>query len=104
MSMLNEFFSITGDKSIFDGLEITKDQTICDGYMGKYPALFVSFKDIVATTFDGACAQMRKIISIIDAVQVKYNLQNIGYTIYNDTGIFQKYVCRLDIMRFSWYH
>jgi len=63
MSMLNEFFSVTGDKSIFEGLAITKDQTICDGYMGKYPTVFVSFKDIVAPAFDGACAQMRKIIS-----------------------------------------
>ena len=63
MSMLNEYFSVVGDKSIFDGLAITEEKQICDAYMGKYPTVFVSFKDIVAPTFEGACAQMRKIIS-----------------------------------------
>jgi len=63
MSMLNEFFSVIGDKSIFDGLAITDEKAICDAYMGKYPTVFVSFKDIVAPTFEGACEQMRTIIS-----------------------------------------
>lgn len=63
MSMLNEFFSVIGDKSIFDGLAITQYQTLCEAWMGKYPTIFVSFKDIVAPTFEGACNQMRTIIS-----------------------------------------
>ena len=62
MSMLNEFFSVIGEKNIFDGLAITEDKRICDDYMGKYPVVFVSFKDIVAPTFEGACAQMRTIV------------------------------------------
>ncbi len=62
MSMLNEFFSPVGDKSIFDDLAITEDKQLCDTWMGKYPTVFVSFKDIVASTFDGACAQMRTVI------------------------------------------
>ncbi len=62
MSMLNEYFSVIGDKSIFDGLAITEEKAICDAYMGKYPTVFVSFKDIVAPTFEGACGQMKKII------------------------------------------
>ncbi len=62
MSMLNEYFNVIGDKSIFDGLAITEEKAICDAYMGKYPTVFVSFKDIVAPTFEGACGQMRKII------------------------------------------
>ncbi len=62
MSMLNEYFSVIGDKSIFDGLAITDEKQICDAYMGKYLTVFVSFKDIVAPTFEGACGQMRKII------------------------------------------
>ena len=62
MSMLNEFFNTVGDKSIFDGLAITKETQICENWMGKYPTVFVSFKDIVAPTFDGACSQMRTVI------------------------------------------
>ena len=61
MSMLNEFFSVTGDKSIFDGLAITEDKQLCETWMGKYPTVFVSFKDIVAPTFEGACSQMQTI-------------------------------------------
>jgi len=62
MSMLNEYFSVIGDKSIFEGLAIAEEKEVCDAYMGKYPTVFVSFKDIVAPTFEGACGQMRKII------------------------------------------
>ena len=62
MSMLNEFFSVVGDKSIFNELTITQHQTLCDAWMGKYPTIFVSFKDIVAPTFEGACNQMLRII------------------------------------------
>ena len=46
MSMLNEFFNTVGDKSIFDGLAITEETQICENWMGKYPVVFVSFKEI----------------------------------------------------------
>ena len=54
MSMLEHFFSIEGDKSIFDGLGILKDSKLCDGYMGKYPVISVSLKGINAATYEGA--------------------------------------------------
>lgn len=54
MSMLEYFFSIEGDKSIFDGLEILKDQKLCDEYMGKYPVISVSLKGINAAAYEGA--------------------------------------------------
>lgn len=44
MSMLENFFSLQGDKSIFDGLEISKEAALCEEYMGKYPVVFVSLK------------------------------------------------------------
>lgn len=53
MSMLEYFFSIEGDKSIFDGLEILKDQKLCDEYMGKYPVISVSLKGINAAAYEG---------------------------------------------------
>ena len=54
MSMLEYFFSIEGDKSIFDGLEILKDPKLCDEYMGKYPVISVSLKGINAATYETA--------------------------------------------------
>lgn len=54
MSMLEHFFSIEGDQSIFDGLEISKDAKLCEEYMGKYPVMFVSLKGINAESYDTA--------------------------------------------------
>ncbi len=54
MSMLEHFFSITGDKGIFDGLEISKEAALCEEYMGKYPVVSVSLKGIDAGAFETA--------------------------------------------------
>lgn len=54
MSMLEHFFSIEGDQSIFDGLEISKDTKLCEKHMGKYPVMFVSLKGINAATYEKA--------------------------------------------------
>lgn len=54
MSMLEHFFSIEGDKSIFEGLKISKDTELTEEYMGRYPVIFVSLKCINAATYDRA--------------------------------------------------
>lgn len=51
MSMLEHFFSIERDQSIFDGLEISKDTKLCEEYMGKYPVISISLKGINAGIF-----------------------------------------------------
>ncbi len=54
MSMLEHFFSLNGDKSIFDGLEISKETAVCEEYMGKYPVVSISLKGIDALNFETA--------------------------------------------------
>ena len=54
MSMLEHFFSIERDQSIFDGLEISKDAKLCEAYMGKYPVISISLKGINAATYKDA--------------------------------------------------
>ena len=54
MSMLEHFFSIEGDRSIFEGLKISKDTELTEEYMGRYPVIFVSLKGINAATYDRA--------------------------------------------------
>ena len=54
MSMLEHFFSIERDKSIFDGLKISKNAKQCEENMGKYPVISVSLKGINAATYEGA--------------------------------------------------
>ena len=51
MSMLEHFFSLDGDKSIFDGLEISKETALREGYMGKYPVVSISLKGMDALNY-----------------------------------------------------
>lgn len=52
--MLESFFSLDADQSIFDGLNISKETALCEEYMGKYPVLSVSLKGIDARTYETA--------------------------------------------------
>lgn len=54
MSMLEHFFSLDGDKSIFEGLKISKETALCEEYMGKYPVISISLKGIDALNFETA--------------------------------------------------
>lgn len=54
MSMLKHFFALNGDKSIFDGLEISKETVLCEEYMGKYPVVSISLKGMEAPDFERA--------------------------------------------------
>ena len=54
MSMLEHFFSIERDQSIFEGLKISKDTKLCEEYMGKYPVISISLKGINAATYEAA--------------------------------------------------
>ena len=54
MSMLEHFFSIERDQSIFNGLEISKDTKLCEEYMGKYPVISISLKGINAAAYEDA--------------------------------------------------
>ena len=54
MSMLEHFFSIEREQSIFDELEISKDTKLCEEYMGKYPVISISLKGINAAAYEDA--------------------------------------------------
>ena len=54
MSMLRYFFEIGTDKTLFDGLSISENAELCREYMGKFPVIFLSFKDVEGLTFEQA--------------------------------------------------
>lgn len=62
MSMLEHFFSLDGDKSIFDGLEISKETALCQEYMGKYPVVSISLKGIDAQNYETAYQMAVRVI------------------------------------------
>lgn len=61
MSMLRSFFEIGTDKSLFDGLYISRNKELCDMHMGKYPVISITLKGIEGMTFEEA-RNMLKII------------------------------------------
>ncbi len=62
MSMLRNFFEIGTDKSLFDGLYIADNKELCDEYMGKYPVIFISLKDVDGHTYEDAFDALVQII------------------------------------------
>ena len=54
MSMLQSFFELGKDKTLFDGLRISDNQELCEKYQGKFPVVSVSLKGINGATYEDA--------------------------------------------------
>ena len=54
MSMLQSFFEIGKDKTLFDGLRISDNQELCEEYQGKFPVVSFSLKGINGATYEEA--------------------------------------------------
>lgn len=62
MSMLKSFFEIGADEAIFGGLEISKETALCGEYMGKYPVISISLKDVSGASYGMALKKMSSLI------------------------------------------
>ena len=62
MSMLKCFFETGGDGTLFDGLEISREKELCDKYMGKFPVISISLKEVEGESFDAAKGILRSVI------------------------------------------
>lgn len=51
MSMLKYFFEYGCERELFDGLKIAEEKELCEKYMGNFPVIFVSLKDVNAKDF-----------------------------------------------------
>ena len=71
MSMLKSFFEIGADRTLFDGLAISKETALCEEYMGKYPVIFISLKGVDGLTFEDAYGMLRRIIRA-EAFRMEY--------------------------------
>ncbi len=63
MSMLRYFFEIGADASLFDGLQITRNKKLCEEFQGKYPVIFLSFKNVEGLTFADAQYRLTELIA-----------------------------------------
>ena len=54
MSMLKCFFEIGTDVTLFENLYISERKELCEEYMGKYPVIFLSLKDVDGLSYEEA--------------------------------------------------
>ena len=52
MSMLRHYFEIGSDSTLFDGLAVSKNQKLCQEFMGKYPVISISLKGVDADNYE----------------------------------------------------
>lgn len=88
MSMLKSFFEIGADPALFDGLYISQNKELCENYMGKYPVVFLSLKDVEGFTFEEAQSSLCELITS-EARRFKFlpnsdRLDNDEKNIYRD--------------------
>ncbi|MBE6843289.1 MAG: hypothetical protein E7510_10750 [Ruminococcus sp.] len=62
MSMLRYFFEIGTDHTLFNGLKISDEKEICKEYMGKFPVISISLKDVSGANFSKAVYKLKSII------------------------------------------
>ena len=62
MSMLRYFFEIGTDNTLFDGLYISRNEKLCQDYMGMFPVIFIYLKDVDGLDFEEARRRLTEVI------------------------------------------
>ena len=65
MSMLRAFFEVGAEANLFDGLYISHKKELCEQYMGKYPVISFTLKNIEGQSFDEVKKSMKYLIGTI---------------------------------------
>lgn len=58
MNMLKTFFEYGCDNNLFNGLKIADEKELCEKYMGQFPVISISLKDIDASNYNDAKAAL----------------------------------------------
>ena len=82
MSMLKAFFEISDDKKCFENTKISREVSLCERYMGRFPVIFVSLKSVSAETYEKACEMAAQIING-EARRFQYLLNSDRLTEYD---------------------
>ena len=81
MSMLKSFFELDGRKEIFEGLAISKEVSLCEKYMGKFPVISMSLKGINADSYEIAREMAISAVNL-EAMRFQYLLDSERLTIF----------------------
>ena len=76
MNMLANFFDISKDsKALFEGLEVSKDTTLCEQWRNQWPVLFVSFRRVDGLNFQSAYGMLKATICEL-CIEHRYLLES----------------------------
>ena len=75
MNMLQSFLEIGCDKSLFNGLKVSREKELCEEYMGKFPVIFISLKGVDGLSFANARDMLWEII-LKELRRLQYLLQD----------------------------
>ena len=64
MSTLQAFFETGCDAELFQGLKISQDRELCQKYMGQFPVISVSLKNIEGARYQDAVEALRNVIGL----------------------------------------
>lgn len=62
MNTLQYFFEYGCAGSVFDGLRIAEETELCAKYMGKFPVISITLKEVVSAAFEGAKGMLGAVI------------------------------------------
>ncbi len=75
MNTLKYFFSYGCDPKLFDGLAISEETELCEKYMGKFPVISITLKNVEARDYKGAFASLCTVIGR-EALRFRFLLES----------------------------
>lgn len=112
MSMLRYFFEYGCDSSLFEELEIGREKSYCNAYMGKFPVISITLKGVCDLNYDGAKNMLRCIVGN-EAMRFQFLLKSEKLSvdekeqyrqiIVSDTKMQKKYAMSDDLLVDSLY-
>ena len=82
MSMLQAFFEIGTDPTLFDGLSISRESRLCREYMGKFPVISVSLKSVSGIDYSAARSLL---CSVIGNEAARFESLLLGSSVLTET-------------------
>ena len=75
MNMLQYFFEYGCKPELFEGLAISKAESYCEKYMGKFPVISITLKDVNAKNCESAGSMLCSIIGT-EALRFRFLLES----------------------------
>lgn len=85
IDMLKAFFEIGTDPGLFEGLRIADEKELCEQYMGKYPVISISLKDVAGEDFQTAYEMLCAVVSE-EASRFDFLMESSRFMQYEKAG------------------